>query len=114
MKLLFDHNLPRRLVKSVSHKFPGSTHVTSAGLAHASDREIWEYAITKNYCICTKDADFHQLSFLYGPPPKIVWLKAGSRTTWEIAEILEKHLDDLDKFSTTDEALMIIFPAHEE
>lgn len=29
------------------------------------------------FAIVPKDADFRQLSFLYGSPPKVVWLRVG-------------------------------------
>ena len=108
MKLLFDQNLPWRLVNTVSYKFPGYEHVVSLGLSKASDEEIWKYALENDFCICTKDADFHQLSFLHGPPPKVVWLQVGNRPTWEIAKLLEEHLDTIREFTSTDEAMMII------
>lgn len=108
MKLLFDQNLPWRLVNTVSHKFQGSGHVVSLGLSKASDQELWAYALENDFCICTKDDDFHQLSFLHGPPPKVVWLQIGNRPTWEITELLEQHLDKIQEFASTEEALMII------
>jgi len=108
MKLLFDQNLPWRLVNTVSRKFPGSEHVVSLGLSNASDQEIWACALENDFCICTKDADFHQLSFLYGPPPKVLWLQIGNRPTGEIKELVEEHLDKIQEFASTDEALMII------
>lgn len=108
MKLLFDQNLSWRLIKVVSHAFPDSAHVASLGLSRASDEEIWAYARENGFCICTKDADFHQLSFLYGPPPKVPWLQTPNRPTWEIARFLEDHLEDIRDFASTEEALMII------
>jgi len=108
MKLLFDQNLSWRLVSVVSHAFPGSAHVVSVGLSGASDGEVWTFARDNGYCICTKDADFHQLSFLHGPPPKVVWLQTANRPTAEIAALLRDHLTEIRTFASTDEALMII------
>ena len=81
MKLLSDQNLSWRLVNVVSRAFPGSAHVVSLGLSGASDEAIWTNARENGFCICTKDADFHQLSFLYGPPPKVAWLQTANRPT---------------------------------
>ena len=108
MKLLFDQNLSWRLVKVVSRAFPGSAHVVSVGLSGASDAEVWAFARDNGYCICTKDADSHQLSFLHGPPPKVVWLQTTNRPTSEIARLLQDHLPEIRNFASTDEALMII------
>ena len=44
MKLLFDHNLSRRLVEMLKRDFPDSGHVTEFGLETATDRAIWDHA----------------------------------------------------------------------
>ena len=67
MKLFLDQNLSRRLVGRLSNEYPGSGHVTEVGLDIASDRAIWEYAGERDYVIVSKDTDFRQLAFLYGP-----------------------------------------------
>jgi predicted nuclease of predicted toxin-antitoxin system len=74
VKLLFDQNLAPRLVAQVTDVFPGSEHVRNVGLAAADDVAVWEYAKAAGFAIVSKDADFRQLSFLYGSPPKVVWL----------------------------------------
>ena len=81
MKLFLDQNLSRRLVGRLSNEYPGSGHVTEVGLDIASDRAIWEYAGERDYVIVSKDTDFRQLAFLYGPPPKVVWLRVGNVST---------------------------------
>src|SRR6266849_11136406 len=59
MKLLFDENLSRRLVELVHDLFPGSLHITQAGLSSgALDREIWNYARRNGFAIITADTDF--------------------------------------------------------
>lgn len=49
-------------------------------MEHSTDKEIWDYAKTHSYVIVTKDADFLDMSLLYGQPPKIIWLKIGNQT----------------------------------
>ena len=86
MKLLLDENLPPRLV-SVLTEFPGSTHVSEVGLSSSADEELWRYAREHGFTLISKDADFLQMSFLRGFPPKIVWirkrelLRSGDRTS---------------------------------
>lgn len=75
MKLLFDENLSNRLFEALSKEFPGSTHVREVGLASADDRSVWEFARGNGFIIVSKDSDFHQLSFLLGPPPKVAWVR---------------------------------------
>ena len=79
MKLLFDQNLSYKLVRSFSNEFPGSAHVRDLGLASAVDIEVWEYAKQFGFTIVSKDTDFSQRGFLFGPPPKVVWIQ-----TWKL------------------------------
>lgn len=58
MKLLFDQNLPRRLVDLVEHLFPDSVHVTNLRLDTATYREIWDFARSGGYVVVSKDSDF--------------------------------------------------------
>ena len=72
MKLLFDHNLSYRLVRSLQRVYPDSQHVREVGLSEATDEAVWRHAVEQGLTIVTKDADFHQRSFLFGHPPKVV------------------------------------------
>lgn len=98
MKLLFDENLSYKLVDSLQDVFPGSSHVRTLGLEESNDLEIWELAKTENYVIVSKDSDFHQYSFLYGPPPQVIWISKGNCSTQEIEEALRDHRQDLEVF----------------
>lgn len=51
MKLLFDQNLSPRLVGQLAVEFPGSAHVRDAGLAAASDQEVWAYAAAGGFVL---------------------------------------------------------------
>lgn len=88
MKLLFDQNISFRIVSKLADKFPGARQVRELGLENSTDREIWEYAKQNNYSIVTFDADFYDMSNLYGHPPKIVWLRTGNRRTSDLANLL--------------------------
>ena len=76
MKLLLDENLSRRLVVFLLHDYPGSSHVCLKGLESASDAEVWNKAKSLDFVIVTRDADFEELSLVWGQPPKVIWLKA--------------------------------------
>ena len=91
MKLLFDQNLSHRLVGLLADLFPGSLHVAECGLADADDRMIWSFARDLNYVIASKDSDFSDLSFLFGAPPKAVWVRVGNGPTSVIAELLRSQ-----------------------
>jgi predicted nuclease of predicted toxin-antitoxin system len=71
LKLLFDQNLSYKLVRSFSDEFPGSAHVRDLGLASVVDIDVWEYAKQFGFTIVSKDTDFSQRGFLFGPLPKL-------------------------------------------
>jgi predicted nuclease of predicted toxin-antitoxin system len=80
------------------------------GLEAADDRAVWEYAKVGGFAIMSKDADFRQLSFLYGSPPKVVWLRVGNGSTAEI-EAMRAHAGDLEAFDTDPVASMLVVTA---
>jgi predicted nuclease of predicted toxin-antitoxin system len=88
VRLLFDENLSRRLVGALADVFPGSRHVAAEGLASADDLAVWDHAARSDLVIVTKDADFHQRSFLLGAPPKVVWVRLGNCTTDDVHGLL--------------------------
>ena len=103
MKFLFDQNLSHRLVKSFVAEFPGSVHVRHVGLERALHGPVWDYARENGFVIVSKDSDFHQRSFLYGHPPKVVWIRRGNCSTATIESILREHKDDLVKFGESEQ-----------
>ena len=74
MKLLLDENISRRVVPFIQELYPESTQVALVGLENTVDKVIRQYAIDNDFVIVTKDADFYDMTVLYGQPPKIVWL----------------------------------------
>lgn len=88
MKLLLDENLSRRLVPFLLHDYPGSSQVVLEGLESASDREVWDHARKYGYVIVTRDADFEELSLVWGSPPQVIWLKTRNQTRAATLKIL--------------------------
>jgi predicted nuclease of predicted toxin-antitoxin system len=72
MKLLFDQNLSHKLVQALADIYLDCQHVRNIGLKTADDSIIWLYAKNNGYIIVSKDSDFHQRSFVWGYPPKII------------------------------------------
>lgn len=107
MKLLFDHNLSPHLVGSLADLFPDSEHVFYLGLDQALDLEIWTFAGQHGYTIVTKDADYSDLSVLYGTPPKVIWLRLGNCTTAQVANLLREHFQGIVVFHEDSEALVL-------
>ena len=108
MKLLFDQNLSHRLVSMLADSFPASAHLRDFDLQRADDATIWEFAKDSGYIIVSKDDDFHQRSFLYGHPPKVVWLRLGNCSTEQVAETLRAGAHHLSAFEANPQAAFLV------
>jgi predicted nuclease of predicted toxin-antitoxin system len=87
--------------------YPGSTHVRRVGLGSAPDDAAWEYARNGGFLITSKDADFHQRRFVYGAPPKVVWVRRGNCSTLEIEEILRSYASEVAAFAADSESVFL-------
>jgi len=91
MKLLLDENLSRRLVPFLQHDYPGSNQVVLLGMESASDKLVWQRAKDDGYVIVTRDADFQELSLVWGQPPKVIRLKTLNQTRAATLKLLIEH-----------------------
>jgi predicted nuclease of predicted toxin-antitoxin system len=99
MKLLLDENLSRRVIPAIVDAYPESSQIALLGMESVADGGVWEYARREGYILVTQDSDFHDLSALYGHPPKIIWLKCGNQPRRRIVEILLSIRDDVYIFA---------------
>ena len=104
MKLLFDQNLSFKLVARLADLFPDSNQVQRLGLAEADDAAIWKFATANGFTIVTQDSDFADMAMLYGPPPKIIWLRCGNQPNAVIEKILRNHAESISGFEKDSEA----------
>src|SRR5450830_1130941 len=88
MKLLLDENLSRRLVPFLQHDYPDSSQVVLLGMESASDKEVWQRAKDDGYVIVTRDADFQELSLVWGQPPKVIRLKTLNQSRAATLKVL--------------------------
>ena len=88
MKLLLDENLSRRLVPFLQHDFPGTTQVVLLGMESASDKEVWQRAKDEGYVVVTRDADFQELSLVWGAPPQMIRLRTPNQTRAAVLKLL--------------------------
>jgi predicted nuclease of predicted toxin-antitoxin system len=98
MRFLFDQNLSPKLVLLLADQFPNSMHVRDVGLEAADDQSVWNYAGSQGLVIVSKDSDMHQRSFLFGAPPKVVWVRLGNCSTSDVADLLRRHVQTLEQF----------------
>lgn len=96
--LLFDENLSPRLPLLVAELFPGSVHVREVGLARSDDSIVWDYARSRALAIVTKDDDFRQRSFLFGAPPKVIWVHLGNCSTEDVRAMLVERAASVRAF----------------
>lgn len=87
--------------------YPGSAHVGDVALAPAPDRAIWNYARDHGFVVVSKDEDFHRLSVLHGPPPKVVWIRLGNCSTDDIIRLLQARYAEIDAFVAHEEAAFL-------
>lgn len=107
MRLLFDENLSPSLVRGLADLFPEATHVRDVGLTSSPDPAVWEFAAKAGCTIVTKDGDFRQRSFLFGPPPKVIWIQWGNRSTRQIADLLRQRHAEIEAFGLAEEAAFL-------
>ena len=74
------------------------------GLARATDDAIWGYNRDHGLTIVAKDSDFYQVSFLRGPPPKVIWIRRGNCTTTDIEALLRSNRTEILAFGAEAEA----------
>jgi predicted nuclease of predicted toxin-antitoxin system len=78
------------------------------GLHRADDIVIWQFAIQNDYVIVSKDGDFHQLTLVKGPPPKVVWVQRGNCATQEIRDLLKASFPEIESFLRNDAAAFLV------
>lgn len=110
MKLLFDENLSHRLATLLADLFPDSTHVRDIGLKEADDVLVWSYAESNNLIIVSKDSDMHQRSFLFGYPPKVVWVRLGNCSTSDVEKLLRSESEIIRTFYDDEYASFLTLP----
>lgn len=107
MRLLFDQNLSFRLVEMLADVYPNAAHVRQLGLERAEDELVWQHAAAHGLTIVSKDSDFHQLSFVRGQPPKVIWFRRGNCSTEVIAHLLREAQAEVAAFENDDEAAFL-------
>jgi predicted nuclease of predicted toxin-antitoxin system len=108
LKLLFDQNLSRNLVRRVHDLFPGSVHVAGIGLDSATDRAVWKYAEAHGFAIVSKDADFADMARSADGKVKVIYLAIGNASTALVEELMRLRAHDIEAFEFTSDFLLVI------
>jgi predicted nuclease of predicted toxin-antitoxin system len=75
--------------------------------APAPDRVIWIHARDHGFVIVSKDEDFHRLSVLLGPPPKVIWIRLGNCSTDDVIRLLKVRREEIEAFVSHAEAAFL-------
>ena len=109
MKLLFDANISRRIAPLLQDLFPGSLHISQAGLAgEAPDEVIWEYAGLNQFVIVTADSDFLRLSEQLGAPPQVLRLERMNYSTQLAGDLIRRYAIAIAEFETSMKPLLLL------
>jgi predicted nuclease of predicted toxin-antitoxin system len=95
VKLLLDENLSRRMVPFLQNEFLDSSHVALVGRERATDKAIWDYAKDQGFIIVTSDADFEEMSLLFGAPPHVVRLAGGNSSRAAVLRTLTASAEQI-------------------
>jgi predicted nuclease of predicted toxin-antitoxin system len=98
MRLLFDENLSPKLPQQLYDLFPNSLHVRDVGMKSAIDPIVWDFAKSNNLMIVSKDADMLDLSLVFGNPPKVIWLRLGNCSTFQVETLMRRDFDTIKLF----------------
>jgi predicted nuclease of predicted toxin-antitoxin system len=98
MKLLFDENLSPKLPLRLTDLFPNSLHVRDVDMKSTIDPIVWDYAKSNDLMIVSKDADMHDLSLVFGNPPKVIWIQLGNCSTVQVENLLRREFDAITLF----------------
>ncbi len=55
----------------------------------------------------SKDSDFHQVSFVQGSPPRVIWIRRGHCTTADIEALLRSSRSEILAFWAEAEAAFL-------
>jgi predicted nuclease of predicted toxin-antitoxin system len=98
MRLLFDENLSPKLPNCLGDLFQNSLHVRDVGMKATIDPIVWNYAKENDLMIVSKDADMHDLSLVFGNPPKVIWLRLGNCSTLQVENLLRQNFEAIKIF----------------
>jgi len=110
VKLLFDENLSPKLPRLLADIFPDSLHVRDVGMKATDDPTVWDYAKDNDFMIVSKDADMHDLSLVFGNPPKVVWLRLGNCSTSQVENLLRREFEVIKIFYEDNYTSLLALP----
>jgi predicted nuclease of predicted toxin-antitoxin system len=78
LRFLVDAQLPPALARKIAALGYDAEHLLDLGLLEADDSTVWDYALSKQAVIITKDEDFAIRASVSKNAPAIVWVRIGN------------------------------------
>ena len=78
MLFLIDAQFPPSLAEALRSSGCQAVHVADLGLLTATDRQIWDEALSRSAVLVTKDRDFALFRATSQDGPAIVWVRIGN------------------------------------
>ena len=101
MFFLIDAQLPPSLAEAWRQAGHQAIHVADIGLLTATDRKIWDEAVSRGAVLVTKDGDFPLRRAARNDGPAILWVRIGNadnRTLIaQLLRALPSIIDALDR-----------------
>jgi predicted nuclease of predicted toxin-antitoxin system len=72
-------------------------------MAESQDQVIWNYAAGHGLMLVSRDADFAEMAALFGPPPKLVWLRIGNCPSHIVEGVLRRSAEAIAAFANDPE-----------
>ncbi|MCC5658161.1 DUF5615 family PIN-like protein [Nostoc sp. XA010] len=60
--------------------------------------QLGDYAKDNNLMIVSKDADMHDVSLVFGNPPKVIWFRLGNCSTLQVESWLRRDFNAIKLF----------------
>lgn len=60
--------------------------------------------------IVSKDADMHDLSLVFGQPPKVIWLRLGNCFTRQVEQLLRRDYEVIRLFYEDESLSLLALP----
>jgi predicted nuclease of predicted toxin-antitoxin system len=78
LRFLIDAQLPPSLAEALRSAGLDAAHVADFNLLAATDRQIWDEALSRSAVLVTKDRDFSLLRATTDDGPTILWVRTGN------------------------------------
>ena len=106
MLFLVDAQLPPSLAEALRQAGHQANHVIDLGLVAATDRQIWDEAISCSAVLVTKDRDFPLRRAARNDGPPILWIRVGNIGNRKLIELVLRALPTIFDAIERDESVI--------